>query len=110
MKFILQIYAPGNYVDESAPDNAFHRIVYLFVCSSKNNCPAEPIVIRQQLPQVNKFYPQEAPDYEVCTSSRNFLRLVHVAEKISISDFSEVVHVRALKTCNQIREILDRRV
>jgi len=64
LKFILQIYAPGNYVDESAPDNAFHRIIYLFVCSSKNNCPAEPIVIRQQLPQSNKFYPQEAPDYE----------------------------------------------
>ena len=65
LKFILQIYAPGNYVDESSPDNAFHRIIYLFVCSSTNNCPAEPIVIRQQLPQVNKFYPQEAPDYEV---------------------------------------------
>ena len=80
-------------MDESAPDNAFHRIVYLFVCSSKNNCPAEPIVIRQQLPQVNKFYPQEAPDYEVCTSSRKFFN-THDTERGKCVEIVKTLHVK----------------
>ena len=55
---MLQLYSPGH------EQNAFHRTIFVFVCSSKNFCPAPPVVLRQQLPVKNKFYPEEAPDYE----------------------------------------------
>ena len=59
LKFLLQMYGPGN------SEKAFHRTIFVFVCSSQNFCPAPPVVIRQQLERQNSFYPPEAPDYEV---------------------------------------------
>ena len=64
LKFLLQAYGPGN-----GPD-AFHRTILIFVCSSVNYCAEPPVIIRQQLPHKNKFYPDEPPNYEV-TAVRN---------------------------------------
>jgi pre-rRNA-processing protein TSR4 len=59
LKFLLQTYAQGDTED------SFHRSIFVFVCSSKNYCNAPPVIIRQQLPRDNKFYPSTAPNYEV---------------------------------------------
>ena len=65
LRFVLQIYAPGDYGEEGDDDESFHRTVYLFVCSSKNGCTGEATVVRQQLKEKNNYYPETAPDYEV---------------------------------------------
>jgi len=55
MRFLLQMYSPGDSID------AFHRTVYIFLCSSKNGCTEPPLVVRQQLPVTNAFYPEDPP-------------------------------------------------
>ena len=72
LRFVLQIYAPGDYGEEGDDDESFHRTVYLFVCSSKNGCTGEATVVRQQLKEKNKYYPETAPDYEVRNLSSLF--------------------------------------
>ena len=59
LRFLMQIYSPGS------GESAFHRTIFVFVCSSKNFCQAPPVIFRQQLMQNNKYYPSEAPNYEV---------------------------------------------
>ena len=66
LKFLLQTYGPGN------SDGAFHRTILVFVCASANYCPAPPVIIRQQLPRDNSFYPKDAPNYEVGYCIRSF--------------------------------------
>jgi len=62
-KFLLQVYAPLD------ADEAFHRVIYLFVCS-KQHCCAERnssknvVVMRCQLPRTNDFYSTEPPKYD----------------------------------------------
>ncbi|CAG5091470.1 Oidioi.mRNA.OKI2018_I69.PAR.g13063.t1.cds [Oikopleura dioica] len=58
MRFLMQMYSPGDSTD------SFHRTIYVFICSSKNGCTAAPLVLRQQLPLKNAFYPEEPPSYD----------------------------------------------
>jgi len=48
MSFLLQLYAP---LDDN--ENAFHRVLYVFVCRT---CSDQITVLRGQLPQLNEFY------------------------------------------------------
>lgn len=59
--FLCQIYAP--YEEDT---QAFHRIIYIFVCNDEACCRANDSsnlkVLRCQLPRENAFYPFEPPE------------------------------------------------
>lgn len=73
MSFLLQFYAP-----ESFPIDAFHRYIYIFICSNskcyglsdgsisspnlnnKNNIPIK--ILRSQLADINEYYPKYDQD------------------------------------------------
>jgi pre-rRNA-processing protein TSR4 len=63
LTFICQLYAPADEVNEQA----FHRSMYIFACSTPS-CAKERTgavrVLRAQLPQENPFYPQSAGNFE----------------------------------------------
>lgn len=61
MTFLLQVYA-----SRSAPADAFHRTIYLFVCC---NCASHVVALRCQLPRNNPFYPSVPADVETDTST-----------------------------------------
>jgi pre-rRNA-processing protein TSR4 len=66
MVFLLQIYAPY----QGAPDDAFHRAIFLFTCKNSACHTREPPMQapfrawRGQLPRRNEFYASEPPDYD----------------------------------------------
>uniref|UniRef100_A0A7S3V5N7 Programmed cell death protein 2 C-terminal domain-containing protein n=1 Tax=Chaetoceros debilis TaxID=122233 RepID=A0A7S3V5N7_9STRA len=62
LRFIAQIYSPAD--SETGNDNAFHRSLYVFCCPNKHCSSAENahesvVVLRGQLPRLNKFYPSQ---------------------------------------------------
>jgi pre-rRNA-processing protein TSR4 len=62
LNFLLQIYAPLRKLNNSA---AFHRSIYVFICSSGDCIASDPqksiLCLRAQLPRDNPFYSNEAP-------------------------------------------------
>lgn len=59
MRFLLQLYAPIDSIDE-----AFHRHLFVFVCGQTEQCANEVRLFRCQLPRTNNFYSEDPPDYE----------------------------------------------
>ncbi|KAF9582349.1 Programmed cell death protein 2 [Lunasporangiospora selenospora] len=63
MSFLLQLYSP-----EDHPEEAFHRVVYVFCCKSgachKKSSKGCFKVVRSQLPQYNPYYSPVSKDAE----------------------------------------------
>jgi hypothetical protein len=62
LSFLLQIYAPLNQnKKDETNDPAFHRYLYLFICSNSNCSNKTFKTYRTQLPRLNDVYSDEAP-------------------------------------------------
>ena len=61
LSFLLQVYAPIS----DGPPEAFHRSIFLFVCSNVLCCGKQGSVraFRSQLPRENPYYSYEPPEY-----------------------------------------------
>ena len=61
LSFLLQVYAPIS----DGPPEAFHRSIFLFVCSNVLCCGKQGSVraFRSQLPRENPYYSHEPPEY-----------------------------------------------
>ena len=61
LSFLLQIYAPLNQNKENEDNLAFHRYLYLFICSNSNCSNKTFHCYRSQLSQLNDIYSCKAP-------------------------------------------------
>jgi len=60
MAFLMQLYCP-----DDSNTSAFHRTIFLFICTTSNcwSNPTPPIlVLRSQLARTNPYYPSQSPE------------------------------------------------
>lgn len=60
LRFLTQIYSPAD--GETGNDDSFHRSLYVFccphpICSSAKNAHESIVILRNQLPRENSYYP-----------------------------------------------------
>ncbi|XP_012274698.1 programmed cell death protein 2 [Orussus abietinus] len=105
--FLCQIYAP--YEDDP---NAFHRMIYIFVCKRIECCKTNQVgnfkVVRSQLAKENQFYPseppEEKPDWNTDLGTSMWAKLCHVCGILAPSHCSKCKKVHY---CCRLHQVMD---